>query len=104
MNLAFTNLNDESFFESGIRELTAEELDEISGGNPIGAVIGGASSGLGYISSSTVGGNFSYGGLALSVGVGAAIGALGPVSSMVAYVAPRASFYGGYAVGFADNS
>lgn len=104
MNLGINKLKDNRVIEHGIRELTLEELDEISGGNPIGAAVGAASGALGYISSSTVSGGFSLGGLALSTGIGATVGALGPVSAMYAYVAPRASFYGGYAVGGVDGS
>lgn len=86
------------------RELTLEETEQVSGGNPIGAAVGAVTGAAGYLGTSSTTGDFSWKGFALATGSGALTGGLGPAGSLTAYVAPRVSFFGGAAIGRADNS
>jgi len=86
------------------RELTLEESELVSGGNPVGAVVGAVTGAAGYLGTSSTTGDFSWGGLAVATGSGALTGGLGPAGSLTAYVAPRIAFFGGAAIGRADNS
>jgi hypothetical protein len=88
----------------GVRELTAEELELVHGGNPAGALVGAASGGLGYIGSSAVSGDFSWGGLGTSVVVGGLAGGTMGATAFGAYAAPRISYLGGMAVEAVERS
>lgn len=86
------------------RELTFEETEKVSGGNPVGAAVGAAAGAAGYLGNAATTGDFSLKGFAIATGSGAVTGGLGPAGSLAAYVAPRVSFFGGAAIGRADNS
>lgn len=89
---------------AAFRELTFEETERVSGGNPVGAAVGAVTGAAGYLGTSSTTGDFSWGGLAVATGSGALTGGLGPAGSLTAYVAPRIAFFGGAAIGRADNS
>ena len=94
----------ESDFSSAIRELTLEEMEMVSGGNPIGIAVGAATGAAGYLGTASTTGEFSVGGLAVATGAGAASGAFGGVGALASYALPRISFFGGAAIGAIDNS
>lgn len=90
--------------EPVFRELTAEEIDAVAGGNPAGAAVGAAVGGLGYLGGAAVGGDFSWGGFGTAIGVGALGGATMGATAFGAYAAPRIAFIGGGAVQAVEQS
>jgi hypothetical protein len=87
-----------------IRELTLDEMDQVNGGNPIGAAIGAATGAAGYLGTASTTGEFSVGGLAVATGTGALSGGFSGVGMLARYAIPRISFFGGAGVGLADGS
>ncbi len=85
------------------RELTPEETEQVTGGNPVGAVVGAVTGAAGYLGTASTTGEFSVGGFALATGTGAISGSLGGVSMAARVIAPRVSFLGGAGVGIADR-
>lgn len=81
-----------------MRELNTREIHEVSGAvGPIGAAFGGVTGAAGYLGNAATSGNFSWGGLGIATGTGAATGAIGgaPVSAAVRYAIPRITAAGG---------
>ena len=88
----------------GLRELSLDEAELVTGGNPAGAVVGAAAGGLGYLGGAAVSGEFSWGGFGTSVLAGGLGGATMGATSFGAYAAPRIAYMGGMAVEAVEQS
>jgi|GEM_PF-2256376 len=94
----------ETPFPPTMRELSMEETEMVSGGNPVGAAVGAATGAATYLGNASTTGEFSWGGLAYNTGAGALAGSLGGASIVVRAVAPKLGFYSGAGAGLVERS
>lgn len=85
-----------------MKELTAKQVEEVSGGIGLaGAGFGALTGAVTYLGNASTSGAFTWRGLATATISGGVSGALGGrvTSSVVRYLAPRVAFFGGAAEG-----
>jgi hypothetical protein len=90
--------------ERGFRELSFDEMELVTGGNPAGAAVGAAAGGLGYLGGAATSGEFSWGGFGTSIAAGGLAGGTMGATAFGAYAAPRISYFGGMAVEAVEQS
>ena len=90
------SMNRSSVAESAnFRLLTDEEIEFVSGGNPLGGVVGAVAGGAGYLGGAAVSGEFSWIEFGGAVATGGLAGATMGVTAFGAYAVPRIMFVGG---------